>query len=68
MSVETYYVQGKNGTHDEWKTISTTKDVEKAHQSCAQKMKQKRRSVGFEWYKTRVAILVDGKFQKVVQK
>ena len=68
MTTETYFIQGKNGNSEEWKTISTTKDLKKASQSCVQRMKQKRGKVGFEWYKTRVAVQVDGKFQKVVQK
>lgn len=57
-----YYLQARNGNHSRWETIGTYKSLDKASQACIQKMKQKRGSAGYEWYKTRV---VDEKYIRV---
>lgn len=57
-----FFLQSKNGNYTGWETIGVYKDFRKGSQACEQKMKQKRGSSGYEWYKTR---LVDENYIRV---
>ncbi len=55
-----FYVQLK--TWSDWETRSTTNNEKVAFQRCLQLMKQYRGKNGYEYAKSRVAILVNGEF------